>query len=81
MISEKQKMTAKIDNNEFETQNVEQLLQIDIDYTLIFENDIYKICIKASQKLNALLARTSPYMTVRKRRTILTAFIKSHFGY
>lgn len=60
MISEKQKVTAKIDNNEFETQNVEQLLQIDIDYTLIFENHIYKICIKASQKLNALLARTSP---------------------
>ena len=58
-------MIVKIGNNEFETQNVEQLLQIDIVSTRIFENDVNKIRKKTSLKL---ISRIPPYMAAKKRR-------------
>ena len=55
------------------------LLSIMIDSNLTFENHINKICITASQKLNAL-ARLAPYMNIQKRR-IMKSFLTSQFRY
>ena len=50
---------------ELEFQNAEELLGIDINAALTFENHSNKICKKVSQKLNAL-ARISPYMPLKR---------------
>ena len=47
-------MIAKIGNDKLESQNVEELLGINIDSTLNLENYISKICEKASQMLKFL---------------------------
>ena len=49
MMSRKQRMIAGIEYHELESQNVEKLRGIDIDFTLNFKNDINKTC-KASQE-------------------------------
>ena len=51
-----------------------------LKYKLKFTNHIDKICKKASRKLNAL-ARIAPYTGIRKRRTLMNAFLKSQFNY
>ena len=82
LISGKQRMITWFDNHELESQNVEELLRIDIDSTLTVENHTKKKkkCKKPSQKLN-VLARISPYIALRKKRAIKKAFITPHFGY
>ena len=49
-MSRKQRMIAGIEYHELESQNVEKLRGIDIDFTLNFKNDINKTCKKASQE-------------------------------
>lgn len=53
-MSGKQRVIAKIGNDKLESQNVEELLGINIDSTLNLENYISKICEKASQMLKFL---------------------------
>ena len=72
--------TAKIDNNYIESEKEQMLLGITIDFKLTFENHIYNICKRASQKLNAL-ARVAPYMNIQKRRIIMKSFVTSQFDY
>ena len=57
-----------------------EILGISIDSALTFESHINKVCKKSSQKLSALVRR-SPCMALEKRRTIMKAFIASHFAY
>ena len=76
----KQRVIAEIIKKGLESQNGEELLRIDIDSTPTFEshnNNIYK---KSSQILNDL-ASTSLYMALEKERSVMKAFIASHFGY
>lgn len=47
-------MIAKIGNDKLESQNLKELLGIDIDSTLNLENHINKICEKPSQMLKCL---------------------------
>ena len=47
---------------------------------MIFNDHVSDICTKASQKLHAL-TRISNYMTFNQRKTIMTSFILSQFGY
>ena len=51
-----------------------------IDSDLKFDIYVNNLCKKATQKLNAL-ARISGYMDSSKKRTIVKAFITSHFSY
>ena len=51
-----------------------------IDSDLKFDIHVNNLCKKATQKLNAL-ARISGYMDSSKKRTIMKAFITSHFSY
>ena len=49
------------------------MLGINFDYKLKFTNHFDDICKGASRKLNAL-ARITPYMGIRKQRTLMNAF-------
>ena len=49
-----------------------------INYKLNFEENLSKVCDKASQKLNAL-PRISSYMKINQRKRIMRAFISSQF--
>ena len=57
-----------------------KLLGIKLDNKLTFNEHVNTLCTKASQKIHAL-ARVSNYMSLKQRRSIMYAFISSHFGY
>ena len=61
LVSGNVRTTAKIDNNNIESEKEQVLLDITIGSNRTFENDINNICKRASQKLNAL-ARVAPCM-------------------
>ena len=57
-----------------------KLLGIKIDHNLSFEEHVSTLCSKAAQKLHAL-SHISLFMTETQCRSIMKAFINSHFGY
>ena len=57
-----------------------KLLGVTIDCKLSFEENLSKVCDRASQKLN-VLPRISSYMKINQRKRIMRAFIGSQFGY
>ena len=59
----------------------EKILGIYFDNKLNFEEHVSKLCKKASQKLDVLLARVSSFMSCRQRKIIMNAFIQSQFSY
>ena len=65
LISGNLKVTAVIDNNHIASEDEQVLLGVTIDSNLSFESHINNICLKVSQKLNAL-ARIAPYMNIQK---------------
>ena len=58
----------------------EKFLGVYFDNKLNFNNHVKKLCKKASQELHAL-ARLSNFMSIRKRKIIMNAFINSQFSY
>ena len=62
------------------TRKAKKLLGINIDHFLTFNEDVSKLCKKASQKLHAI-ARISSYLNKNKLRLIMNAFFSSQFGY
>ena len=71
-------VTARIGNSKVVNSSEEKLLGVQIDNKLSCDNDVSKLCQKASNKLYAL-APISPYMDQSKLRTVMTAFITSRF--
>ena len=53
---------------------------INIDHFLTFNEHVFKLCKKASQKLHAI-ARISSYLNKNKLRLIINAFFSSQFRY
>ena len=58
----------------------EKLLGINIDNLLTFNEHVFKLCKKASQKLHAI-ARISSCLNKNKLRLIMNAFFSPQFGY
>ena len=58
----------------------EKLLGININHFLTPNENVSKLCKKASQKLHAI-ARISSYLNKNKLRLIMNAFFSSQFGY
>ena len=50
------------------------------DSELSFDQHVSSICSKASKKLH-VLGRTATFMSFKKRRTLIKAFIESQFNY
>ena len=72
--------TIKIGNLCIKNSSCEKMLGINFDYKVKFTNHIDEVCMKASQKLNAL-ARIAPYMSISKRFTLMNAIFRSQFSY
>ena len=58
----------------------EALLGVLIDSELTFHDHITRLCSKANQKLIALV-QVSKYMTLPKRRWLMSSYITSQFNY
>ena len=63
-----------------EASQTENVLGIQIDNNLKFENHIKSLCSKASQKLQAL-QRFSNLLDTQKKNLLFSSIIKSHFSY
>ena len=73
-------VTARIESADVTNSSEAKLLGVQIDSKLSFDNHVFTLCHKASDKLYAL-ARMSPYMDQRKLRALMRAFITSQFHY
>ena len=80
LLNENTKHVACINHIRIENNTSEKLLGVITDSDLKFELYVNNLCKKGTQKLNAL-ARISGYMDSSKKRTIMKAFITSHFSY
>ena len=80
IITNCDKGSAKIGNHTIECSQSVKLLGVQIDNKLNFNEHISKICKNVSKKLHAL-ARISPFMSTKKLRILMKAFIESQFGY
>ena len=80
LLSENIKDVACINHIQIESNTSDKLLGVTIDSDLKFDIHVNDLCKKAIQKLNTL-ARISGYMDSSKKRTIMKAFITSHFSY
>ena len=80
LLSTEKEHQANINENIITNTQNEKLLGVIIDSKLRFNQHVNQLCIKASQKLNAL-ARMSLYMTFLQRRNIMKSFILSQFSH
>ena len=71
---------ALIDSHIINNSEQVKLLGITIDNELTFDEHVSKLFKKTRQNVHAL-SRVCHYMIINKRRTIMKAFIESHFGY
>ena len=53
---------------------------VKIDYKLNFDEHVKTLCSKANKKLRAL-ARTTPYMSVEKKKILMNSFFNAQFNY
>ena len=80
LLSSKTPADVCIGDASIKTSTNETLLGILIDSELSFDHHISSICSKASKKLHAL-GRIASFMSFKKRRTLMKAFIESQFNY
>ena len=80
LLSSKKPEIVKADGISLATSSQKKLLGVIIDSELKFENHITELCLKVSKKVNAL-CRISSFMSLEKRGSLMTAFIKSQFNY
>ena len=72
--------TITLEGNDILNSKCEKLLGVNFDCGLSFKEHITTICKKASNKLHAL-SRVSPYMSIKKKKTLMNAFFLSQFSY
>ena len=80
MVPEKNSRPIKIGDSSIFCSSEETLLGILIDNKLTFDPHVEQLCEKATQKLHAL-KRIAQYMSIKQRKLIMNAFIKSQFSY
>ena len=80
LLSTNKPEIASIDGIPLAASFHEKLLGVTIDSELKFQNHNTELCLKVSKKLNAL-CYTSSSMSLENRRTLLKAYIESHFNY
>ena len=80
LFSGNDNVSTNIDDHAIISDNKNELLGINLDSKLSFEDHINNLFKKARQKLNAL-GRIAPYMCLKKRKTVMKAHIISQFVY
>ena len=79
LLISNEEVDLNLDDLVIKTSKSEKFLGINIDHFLIFNEQISKLCKKASQKLHAI-ARISSYPNKNKLRLTLNAFFSPQFG-
>ena len=77
LLSKNDNFEANINENRISNTRFEKLFSVTFDNQLNFNNHIFKICVKASNKLHAL-ARVSHYMDEDERRILFNLY--KHLG-
>ena len=73
-------MVICIADDRIANSSYEKILGINFDNKLNFNTHVTKLCRKAGQKLHAL-ARISNFMSLKKKKLLMNAFITSQFNY
>ena len=69
----------KVGDSLIKTSTCKKLLDVKIDYKLMFDNHVANFCEKANNKLRAL-ARATPCMTVEKRKLLKNSFFNAQLN-
>ena len=80
LVTKDTDVTVKVGEFNVKNNRKENLLGIKIDSNLSFENHVYSLCKKTSQKLHAL-TRVVCFMDLAKRMSLMKAFITSQFNF
>ena len=78
--NKKNEVTIRIRDTEIENSEYEKLLGIKVDGKLNFNEHLNDIISKASRKVNAL-SRVMPYMSLSKKKKLVSSFVNSQFNY
>ena len=76
----KESLQITIINETVSNSKYEKLLEVEVDHELNFSKHVSSMCMKTSQKLNAV-SRIAACTTFDQRRLILKSFITLHFSY
>ena len=80
IMSTNNRPELKIGDSLDKTSTYEKLLDLKIDYKLIFDNHVANLCRKANNELKAL-ARATSYMTIEKRKVLINSFFNVYLIY
>ena len=79
-MSTDQSVNFQLGGSLIERSDCEKMLGVKIDYKLNFEEHEKTLCSKANNKLRAL-ARTTTYMSDRKKKILMNSFFNAQFNY
>ena len=80
MLTTNNKLKINVKSSPISNEKIVKLLGVTVDNKLSFEPHLNLVCKKVSQKLHAL-ARVSKFISKKKLRVIMKAFIMSQFSY
>ena len=80
LVNKKNEVTIRIGDTEIKNSEYEKLLGIKVDGKLNFNEHLNDIISKASRKVNAL-SRVMPYMSLSKKKKLVSSFVNSQFNY
>ena len=80
MLTTDNKLKINVKGSPISNEKIVKLLGVTVDNKLSFESHLNLVCKKVSQKLHAL-ARVSKFISKKKLRVIMKAFIMSQFSY
>ena len=80
MLTTDNKLKINVKDSPISNGKIVKLLGVTIDNKLSFESHLKLVCKKVSQKFHTLV-RISKFISKKKLRVIMKAFIMSHFSY
>ena len=80
MLTRDDKLKINVKDSPISNGKIVKLLGVTIDNKLSFESHLKLVCKKVSQKFHTLV-RISKFISKKKLRVIMKAFIMSHFSY
>ena len=80
LLNKKDEVTIRMGDTEIKNSEYEKLLRIKVDTKLNFNEQLNDIIGKASCKVIAL-SRVMPYMSVSKKKKLVSSFFSSQFNY
>ena len=80
IMSTDQSVNFQFGDSLIERNDCEKMLGVKIDYKLNFDEHVKTLCSKANNKLR-VLARTTPYMSVEKKKILINSILNAQFNY